>query len=216
MSTAIDQARWHHAQEHEAGYWGDCLGWVTWIEFCKQEMYGRELGLFADFGDGMQGEFDMQGKSVLDVGGGPLSMTLRCTRAGRLTVVDPCRWPPSAMRRYRNYGIEFIQAAGEEIDQVLSPVVHYDEVWIYNVLQHVRDPEAILQAVRPFGDLLRIFEWVWIPADDCHPHVLTPEGLKKWLAWADPVITREQRLQEFGANATAFCGIFKMQTKNLP
>ena len=87
---------------------------TAWGEFTKQEMYGREMGLFSEYGT-PDGELDMQGKSVLDIGGGPVSMTLRRINAGTLTVADPCPWPPSVHRRYKNYGIEFIQARGEDL-----------------------------------------------------------------------------------------------------
>ena len=105
-------------------------------------------------------------------------MTLRCINAERLTVVDPCEWPESVHRRYRNYDINFLRAAGEDLDK--CHLRQFDEVWIYNVLQHVQDPEKVianaLARIAP-GGVLRMFEWLYIPADDCHPHVSTPELL---------------------------------------
>src|SRR5271157_3366544 len=98
---------WNETQKHEAAYWGNCLGMTAWGEFCKQEMYGREMELFEEYGTEFA-ELDMKGESVLDLGGGPVSMTLRCFNAKRLVVVDPCNWPPSVKRRYDNYGIEFV------------------------------------------------------------------------------------------------------------
>src|SRR3989304_10406378 len=92
---------WNEAQKHEANYWGNCHNFTTWGEYVKGEMYGREMGLFADYGT-PHGELDMQGRSILDVGGGPVSMTLRCINAGRLVVADPCEWPPPVHRRYGN------------------------------------------------------------------------------------------------------------------
>jgi hypothetical protein len=202
---------WNEVQKHEAEYWGNCLGMRAWGEFVKQEMYGREMGLFAEYGT-PHGELDMQGKSVLDVGGGPVSMTLRCINAGTLTVVDPCPWPPSVYRRYKNYGIEFIQSAAEDLDQHFRMDVAadlYDEVWLYNVLQHVQDPAEVLAHAKTLGKVLRIFEWLWIPADACHPHVLTPEGLLNWLQGSCILKVGMPRLKEFWSDATAFTGIFK-------
>lgn len=206
----MTDTRWQEAQKHEADYWGNCLGMRAWGEFVKQEMYGREMGLFDAYGDG-HGELNLQGRSVLDVGGGPVSMTLRCINAGELTVVDPCEWPASAHRRYRNYGIEFIRASGEDLDQCRLPILNYDEVWIYNVLQHVQDPAKIVKnaidRLMPTG-ILRIFEWVWVPADACHPHVLTPENLTQWLNGCRAIKTGCPRLTEYWCNANAFTGIF--------
>jgi 2-polyprenyl-3-methyl-5-hydroxy-6-metoxy-1,4-benzoquinol methylase len=213
----IASSDWNEVQKHEAAYWGNCLGMVASGEFCKGEMYGREMGLFAEYGrnsagEDLQGELDMQGKSVLDVGGGPVSMTLRCIGSGPLVVVDPCNWPPSVARRYRNYGITFIQAPAEELRETRLPFETYDEVWIYNVLQHVKDPAAVvdraLARVAKDG-VLRIFEWVYIPADACHPHVLNPADLLNWFAGWRIVKIGLPHLTEYWSDATAFTGIFK-------
>jgi 2-polyprenyl-3-methyl-5-hydroxy-6-metoxy-1,4-benzoquinol methylase len=202
---------WEEAQKHEAEYWQNCLGMRAWGEFCKQEMYAREMGLWDAYGNGL-GELQMQGKSVLDVGGGPVSMTLRCLDASRLLVVDPCEWPSSVLRRYHNYGIQFVRQPCEDLDKIfLEPATCYDEVWIYNVLQHVQDPVKVMQnaiaRVAP-GGVLRVFEWCYIPADACHPHVLTPEGLLTWLTGTRILQVRIPRLKEFWSDATAFCGVF--------
>lgn len=204
---------WNEAQKHEANYWGNCLGMTTWGEFHKQTMYGREMGLFDTYGTG-QGELDMRGKSVLDVGGGPVSMTLRCCNAGRLTVVDPCEWPASVVRRYSNYAIDFIHAPGEQLNECDLLCDKYDEVWLYNVLQHVQDPAQVvknaLNRVSGDGGVLRIFEWLWIPADVCHPHVLTQVGILNWLSGCRIVKVGLPRIKdECWSNATAFTGVFQ-------
>ena len=202
---------WKETQKHEAEYWGNCLGMRAWGEFVKQEMYGREMGVFDAYGDGA-GELELRSKSVLDVGGGPVSMTLRCYGATNLTVVDPCTWPNSVARRYSNYGITFVSGAGEDLHQLTLPQQRYDEVWLYNVLQHVREPEQVvknaLARVTP-GGVFRTFEWCYIPADDCHPHVLTPEKMLTWLRGTRILQVKMPHLKEFWSDATAFVGIFQ-------
>jgi 2-polyprenyl-3-methyl-5-hydroxy-6-metoxy-1,4-benzoquinol methylase len=202
---------WNETQKHEADYWGNCLGMTAWGEFCKQEMYGREMGLFSDYGT-PDGELDLQGKDVLDVGGGPVSMTLRCINAGQRIVADPCQWPASVLRRYDYYGIQFLRTAGEDLDQrFLDSRTSFDEVWIYNVLQHVQDPEKVIDnavARIASGGVLRMFEWCYIPADKCHPHVLTPELLLNALQGCRIVKVGLPRLKEFWSDATAFTGVF--------
>lgn len=208
--VAIDKERWSAAQVKEAGYWRNCNGAVAWGEFVKHEMDAREMGLFSDYGDECN-ELDMQGKSVLDVGGGPVSMTLRCYNAGQLLVVDPCNYPSCVERRYYRHGINFLRAAGEDLDKCELVGDTFDEVWIYNLLQHVRDPEKIVQnaleRISPTG-CLRMFEWLWIPSDECHPHTLTPEDLMKWLHGSTTVRVGTPRMVEHGCNANAFVGIF--------
>ena len=200
---------WNETQKHEAAYWGNCLGMTAWGEFTKQEMYAREMGLFEDFGNG-QGDLDMHGATVLDVGGGPVSMTLRCINSPSLTVVDPCEWPASVHRRYRNYNIEFIRRPGEELDQLgFTDSSFRDEVWVYNVLQHTQDPAKVLKNAAALGKVLRIFEWCYIPADACHPHVLRPEDILNWLSGYRVIKVGMPHLKEYWSDATAFTGIFR-------
>jgi 2-polyprenyl-3-methyl-5-hydroxy-6-metoxy-1,4-benzoquinol methylase len=208
MTMKMHSDSWAAAQQHEAGFWGNCLNLNTWHEFVKQEMYGREMQLIADYGS--NGEYDMQGKSVLDIGGGPVSMMLRCFNSPRLTVADPMDWPAAVRRRYLNYGIEFICCAGENL---LEPLIQpADEVWIYNVLQHVIDPKVVLMTARHYlkpGGRLRIFEWLNIPADDCHPHVLTSGLLSDGLAGLKMTYLNIPRLNEYWTpNAEAYVGVF--------
>jgi hypothetical protein len=202
---------WNEAQKQEADYWGNCLGMTAWGEFCKQEMYAREMGLWDAYGRGT-GELHMGQRSVLDVGGGPVSMTLRCVNVRYPTVVDPCPWPASVAHRYVNYGVHFVRAVGEELDKQELALTYYDEVWLYNVLQHVQDPaKVVANAVARVAEghgVLRIFEWVHIPTDACHPHVLTPEGILNWLKGCRIEKVGIPRLQEFWSDATAFTGVF--------
>ena len=192
--------------EIEAGYWGDCCSEVAFGEFCKQRMYMREMGLVP-----VGGEIDMQEKSVLDIGGGPMSMLLRC-RNVRGTVVDPIGWPSVVKHRYTCYGIELFQIEGEHANMLFrqghtEPV--YDEVWIYNCLQHVNDPAKVLENAKSLGRLIRIFEWLNTGSDVCHPHNLTTELLTKWLEGTKMESISIRRQTEFGCNCDAFAGVFK-------
>lgn len=208
--SARTDPKWAEAQKHEAEYWGNCLGMRVWGEFTKQEQYGREMGLFAEYGDG-HGELEMSDKTVLDIGGGPVSMTLRCLNAAKLVVVDPLEWPQSVMRRYHNYGIRCVRSAAED----LPDDGRFDEVWMYNVLQHVDDPRLVLaNAIKHVaaGGVFRIFEWLDIPADKCHPHVLTSEMLSSSLAGMKTVQMRIPTLNDYWANgAQAFVGVFSSE-----
>jgi hypothetical protein len=116
------------------------------------------------------------------------------------------------LRRYDYYGIQFLRTAGEDLDQrFLDSRTSFDEVWVYNVLQHVQDPEKVIDnavARIASGGVLRMFEWCYIPADKCHPHVLTPELLLNALQGCRIVKVGLPSLKEFWSDATAFTGVF--------
>lgn len=188
----------------ESKYWRNCYDAVAFGEVQKQIMYGREMGLWDAYGD-EYGDLNLQGNSVVDMGGGPWSMLLRCHNTGRTVVIDPIQWPPSVQRRYENYGIELIRAGGEDIDYLCGKA---DEVWIYNCLQHVTDPAKVLRNAMSLGKRLRIFEWLNIPADTCHPHVLTPGMILNGLKGCTIETVNIKRMNEYLCNADAFIGVF--------
>jgi SAM-dependent methyltransferase len=193
--------------ETEAKYWQgplkNCYDRVAFEEVLKQSMYSREMGLLDDYGD-VYGDFDLSGKSVIDIGAGPWSMLLRSYNAKWRIAVDPIDWPPSVRRRYAAYKIEFLQKGGEDVGNLLVA----DEVWLYNCLQHVTDPMLVLENAKKICKKIRIFEWLYIPTDICHPHFLTPELLFKGLKGTVAEKSNIKRMTEYQNNADAFIGIF--------
>lgn len=164
---------WENDQEFERRYWGTCQN--TYGEETKQLVYARLMGLVASHDGNSPFSFDMQGKSVMDFGAGPCSLLLKC-RNVKGTTMDPCNYPDWVRGRYYE----------AHINPGMSPAEHikkgsYDEVWIYNVLQHTQDPEQIIKNAKAIAPVLRIFEWIDIPAHEGHPHMLTEELLNKWI-----------------------------------
>jgi len=160
--------------EWEKEWWGTCQN--TYGEEYKQLLYARKMGL-EFFHDG-RGPFniDMQGASVLDIGGGPTSLLLKCVNV-KGKVIDPLQYPDWVYERYKLAGISYQIKYGEDIEE---PSV-WDEVWIYNVLQHVKSPKQIIDNAQQAGKLIRIFEWVDTPTNEGHPHCLRADGLNLWL-----------------------------------
>jgi len=194
-------ANWDEDQEWERQWWGDCTN--TFAEETKQITYAHRMGLVNEPRDGKWPVYDLQGKSVLDIGGGPASMLLKTVNAGRLVVADPCSYPAWIDARYLIAGIEYFQIAGEVLNQHF-PDDKFDEVWIYNVLQHTDNPAKIIENARCLGKTVRIFEWVDIPAHTGHPHELKAQTLQEWLGGPGTV----EQMNENGCNSRAFYGAF--------
>lgn len=170
--------------EHEAEYWGDCTN--TYCEETKQFVYAELMGLKPN-----AYTIDASECSILDIGGGPSSLLLKALRFKLGLVVDPLQYPAWTIDRYNSKGILVSTSGGEDIkinnkSQVVVPDLEttfpiFDEVWIYNCLQHVIDPELILFNARRSAKLIRIAEWVNCPPDEMHPWVLNESDLKKWI-----------------------------------
>lgn len=184
-------------QAFEAGWWGDCAN--TFGEECKQLTYAYRMGLVNVPSGGHWPVYDMAGKGVLDVGGGPASMLLKTTNLGRGVVVDPCPYPGWVRARYAAHGVEWMQLRGEDWRGG-----GFDEVWVYNVLQHVEDPELVIRNARAAGRILRVFEWIEMPATIGHPHVLRAADLDAWVG----ATGRVEEVDENGAVGLAWFGTF--------
>lgn len=158
--------------EFERRYWGDCCN--TYDEETKQFVYAELMGLTrVGFG------FDCTGKTIVDIGGGPCSLLLKATNFISAIVIDPIEYPPWVYARYREHNVGFSHARGEDLTMPNRPSV--DEVWIYNVLQHVDDPALIIRNAKAISKMVRIFEWVDIAPHEGHPHELKKDKLDEWL-----------------------------------
>jgi hypothetical protein len=179
--------------EFEKAYWGDCCN--TYDEETKQFVYGRLMGLRqTHYG------FDVAGKRVLDIGGGPSSLLLKAVNLSEGKVVDPIVYPQWTVDRYASKNISVSVSLGEEIEEE-----GWDEVWMYNCLQHTVDPAKIIRNALRAAPIFRIFEWVDVPAHDGHPHELTEVSLNEWIG--QPGCTTN--LSEFGCYGRAYYGCFQ-------
>ncbi len=165
--------KWNNAQNHEAEFWNDCT--KTLIEEQKQLFYATRMKL--PFNDYPLSNIDFQGKSVIDIGAGPTSMLLKSENYSHALAVDPLMdtFPKWVRDRYESVGINTLSIGGEELDTNLR----CDVAIVYNVLQHTIDPELIIHKALRIAKELRIFEWIDVPSDDLHPHILTEENMNK-------------------------------------
>lgn len=140
---------------------------------------------------------------MIDIGGGPVSMLLKCVNLGVGIVVDPLvdRFPEWVVGRYEARDIRIIPWAGES-DELGERI--FTEAWIYNVLQHTIDPERVVANARRAAKVVRLFEWIDIPPYEGHPHMLTEADLSCWLGGPGHV----QELAEGGCFGRSFSGVF--------
>lgn len=190
--TAFDEDAW----------WGSAVN--TFHEEQKQLVYAPRMGLVPNWDCAHPPTFDLGGRSVLDIGGGPCSLLLKCVNLGCAVVLDPGEWPAWVEMRYAAHGVVLIRRPGEapELDD------EFDEVLIYNVLQHVDDPKLVVANARAAAKTIRIFEWIGIEPYDGHPQRLEQAWLEHWLG--SPGYIAE--LNQDGAVGTAFYGVFNGQS----
>lgn len=162
-----------NSSQWEKEWWNTCRN--TYGEETKQILYAKKMGLVF-FHDGKSPyNIDMRGASVLDVGGGPVSLLLKCVNV-KGHIIDPLPLPHWVEERYALAGIDYHMLPAEDMNES-----GWDEVWIYNVLQHVEAPRRVMENAKKAGSLIRLFEWVDTPTNEGHPHSLTEAELNEWL-----------------------------------
>lgn len=189
--------KWQEAQHWEKNWWNNCAN--TFYEDMKQFNLAPLIGLKVVPDDNTLYRIPLNGQSVLDIGGGPTSLLLKCENV-KGTVTDPCPYPKWVGDRYEQCGIEYWKMKGEDIPTECE----FDEVWIYNVLQHTDQPQEVIYNARKVSKIIRLFEWIDMPIVEGHPHTLTQEKLEKWLGGEGKI----SKLSGNGLYGTAFHGVF--------
>lgn len=189
--------KWEEAQEWERNWWSNCANTV-W-EDVKQMNLAQYLGLkivpstYTDY------RIPLSGERILDIGGGPSSILLKCENV-KGTVIDPCHYPDWVAQRYKECGIEYIRMKGEDIPTKAK----YDEIWIYNVLQHTDDPKKVIRNAQKVGKIIRLFEWINTGIVPGHLHSFNKEFFDKYLKGEGKVVN----LSSNGLYGQAYTGVF--------
>jgi 2-polyprenyl-3-methyl-5-hydroxy-6-metoxy-1,4-benzoquinol methylase len=170
------------AQNLEQHWWGDCIN--TLGEELKQLIYARYMGISFEERNGRPYVIDLKGKSVIDIGGGPVSLLLKTINSKDLAVVDPCSYPYWIYERYARAEIYWFRIPFEDFETNQK----FDEAWIYNCLQHVKDPELVIKKAKQTANKIRIFEWINSEINDMHPHKLTESKLNEWLDFKGKIV----------------------------
>lgn len=157
------EEQWKSAQVFEKKWWIENAS-EHQHEIEKGDMVGRLMLL----------DKGTPTKTVLDIGCGPFSLLQRVpVKEG--TGLDPIYYNDLEIN-YRARRIQRLIKSGEDLSIQDGT---FDEVWIYNCLQHVKNPTKILENAIEVGTTIRIFEWTHIPPYEGHLHELTPDLLSE-------------------------------------
>lgn len=177
MTVKISKNEWQSCQVYEKKSWGDDIYiHANNNEIIKQNVYAQLLEITnqTNFSS-----IDLNQKTVLDVGCGPISLLLRCHNFKKAVGVEPLFYNEKVDKEYLNKNIQLIRIPAEEMNFNEN---EFDEVWMYNVLQHTYDPEKILQKLNTYAKCIKIFEWLDTPPHEGHPQESSEEFFVKTLS----------------------------------
>lgn len=151
-------ARWNIAQQEERKHHTGTLeqGVEGYRESYRQ--YFEHLGIDAD----------QKGKTIVEIGCADVPALMFCSDYLGI-IIEPM---PS----------EILQTLIKDlhIQLAVAPAEHYDfpqvdEIWLFNVLQHVIDPTVIIDKCKATAKVIRFFEPINDHIDICHLHSFTLE-----------------------------------------
>lgn len=164
--TEITHERWEQAQD------GELVDQLGNLEEWDNSKFYYIRNLMQEFFD-IDFEEDFKDKFIIEVGAGPKGYALFTEgNFKRCVVIEPLmdRFPEYVKEDYEKMGCEVYGGAFEDVDYE-----GIDEIWFFNVLQHVLNPEEQLKKAKANAKVVRVFEPINYPANLCHPHVLTAE-----------------------------------------
>ena len=120
------------------------------------------------------------------------------------------KYPEWVIKRYHTLDILPLDIKGEEIATGMTIVdkdLAFDEVWIYNVLEHCEDPKKVIDNAKKIGKIIRLFEWVdtGVGVNSGHIHSFTEQQLNEWLGGQG----KTDLIKRGGATGHAYFGIWK-------
>lgn len=164
---AISLERWQQAQTAERAQ--HTLGYIEGILHYSNSYkhYFRFVGLGNDLG----------GLNVIEIGPADFPALNECRGDGLLVVVEPL--PSEILERIcKEKGIELINVPFEEAE--IKIPAGTTEIWLFNVMQHIIDPDKFIERAKNTADRIRFFEPIDQPVTEYHPHTYTLTDYQKY------------------------------------
>lgn len=160
--------RWKEAQiaeraQHTLNYMEGLLHYSN-----SYKHYFRFVGLGNDLG----------GLNVIEVGPADFPALNECSGDGVRIIVEPM--PSEHLERIcKEKGIELVNIPFEDIKEWKIPEGTI-EVWLFNVMQHIIDPDKFIEQAKSIADRIRFFEPIDQPINEYHPHTYTLAEYQKY------------------------------------
>lgn len=167
MTEVISHERWKSAQ----------MGEMHHFNYDDFENYRYSSSVILRDHFNIDIENDLSGKKILESGGGCYPSVYFCKNLKKAVNVEPLysNFPDNIKSNLRNSNIECIDIPFEDY-KVRSK---FDEVWFFNVLQHVRDPYLQIRNAKRISNVIRVFEPINTEINNEHPHRFTLEFFKE-------------------------------------
>ena len=140
LISSIDETRWDDAQSMEL--------WHMHRDTAKEDCHEHGTNVIFKEHFNLNYKKDFIGKTIVESGGGRFPHVAFCGGVKRKISVEPLysKLDDYCKQFQNNMGIEVIECGFEEYEPENG--LDIDEVWFFNVLQHVRDPELQIKKAK--------------------------------------------------------------------
>lgn len=167
MVEVISQERWTEAQSGEINHY----------DYGNRENFKNSAYIILKDHFNINPETDLVGKKILESGGGCHPAISFCKGLKKAVNVEPLfdQFPEDIKSKISGAGIESISVGFEDY----TGRSKFDEVWFFNVLQHVRDPFLQIQNAKKIANVIRVFEPIDTAINQEHPHSFNMQFFKE-------------------------------------
>lgn len=156
VKTPITEKRWKEAQEKEIHHHlVESLDHSFHHYSIAYQKYFKYLGI---------NSLDLEGKSIVEIGPAIIPSLLFCENYSKSYIIEPIEYPQTNHLYKDKLNISFIR---EPAEKCKFPEV--DEVWIFNLMQHVQDPDLLIKVCKENSKIIRFFEPIDYPVSIDHP-----------------------------------------------
>jgi hypothetical protein len=166
--NGISHERWMQAQIAERKFHSN-------HNQTDQKMFEMYSESYSQYFDHVGIDANLHGKRIIEIGCADVSALTCCTGFGQSVIIEPM---PSSylVKSVEDLDITLYQEPAE----TLKLDGEYDEVWLFNVLQHVINPDQIIQNCKKWAHTIRYFEPINTAICEVHPHAFTLGDFESW------------------------------------
>jgi hypothetical protein len=156
----VTRERWLQAQEAERKYHTEDFQTGFDHYGISYAQYFKHTGV----------DSDLKGKNICEIGPADFPALAYCKNVGdQSLIIEPM--PSEYLKRF---GFKIVTELAEDA------IYKADEVWLFNVLQHVMDPGKIVENAKASAKIIRFFEPINYGTNEAHPWNLTLEMFQNW------------------------------------
>ena len=119
--------------------------------------------------------FDVSEKKIMEIGPGVFAALLYSKNTQNSFIVEPLDLPENVLAQYANKNITVLKGAIEDLN-----LPQVDEVWVFNVMQHILEPEIFVSKIKKIAKKILFFEPINTPIDQLHVYSYTLSDFQKY------------------------------------